>query len=84
MVVALFYSNFNATAPRWIPSIFGVAALPLPFVFYIAAVYDAPMFARWQRILKAIVVTIGSVIVTVGGYLIFFSTGLVILEKLRH
>jgi hypothetical protein len=82
MVAALFYSDLNATSRRWIPSIFGLAALPLPFVFYIAALYDAPLFARWHRILKASVLTLSSVIVTVGGYSIMFYTGLLIEEKL--
>jgi len=72
----------DALSRRWIPGAFGASALLLPFVCYIAAVDDAPIFARWNRILKASVVTLSSVILTVGGYLIFFFTGLLFSPKL--
>ena len=67
---------FDSSPHRWIPGTFAVAALLLPFIGYIVACYDAPLFARWSRVLKASVLTVSSVVVTIAGYLGLFMAGL--------
>ena len=81
MIACVLY--FDSSSHRWIPGAFAVAALLLPFVGYIVACYDAPLFARWSRVLKASVLTVSSVIVTIAGYLGLFMAGL-LLEKVRY
>ena len=66
---------FDSSPSRWVPGAFAVAALVLPFVAYIAAIYHAPLFAKWPRTLKAGVLTVLSIVVTIGGYLVFFTAG---------
>jgi hypothetical protein len=80
MVAAVLY--FDSFSRRWIPGVFAIAALLLPFICYIAAVYDTPVFARWSGALKAGVLTLSSVIMTIGGYCILFFTGLFIQGKI--
>ena len=80
MVAAVLY--FASSPRRWLPSVFAVAALLVPFVCYIAAAYDAPFLAKWSRILKASVLTLASVIVTIGGYCVLFFAGLLIKGEL--
>ena len=76
MVAGFLY--FDSSPRRWLPSIFGVAALLVPFVCYIAAVYDAPLLAKWSRVVKASVLTLFSVVVTICGYCLLFFAGLLI------
>ncbi len=80
MVSAVVY--FDASPRPWIPGVFAVAALLPPFLCYIAAVDDAPLFVKWPRILKASVVTLSSVILTVGVYVGLFVAGYAIEGKL--
>lgn len=80
MVAAVLY--FDSSPHRWIPSICAIAALLPPFVCYIAAVYDAPFFARWSRTAKAAALTLSSVVVTIAGYCVLFFTGLLIQGKI--
>ncbi len=74
MVACLIYFD-SAKSHRWILDVVAVAALLVPFIGYIAAVYDAPIFARWPRILRAGVFTLCSFAFTFGGYLTFFLVG---------
>jgi hypothetical protein len=74
MVACLIYFD-SAKSHRWILDVVAVAALLLPFIGYIASVYDAPIFARWPRAIKAGVFTLGSFVLTFGGYLAFFLAG---------
>jgi hypothetical protein len=74
MVACLIYFD-SSTSHRWILSVIAVAALLLPFIGYIAAIYDAPLFAKWPRVLKAGVFTLSSFVFTIGGYLMFFLAG---------
>ena len=76
MVAGVLY--FDSSPRRWIPGAFGVAALLLPFVGYIAAFDDAPLLTKWSRIVKASVLTLASVAVTIVGYGVLFLTGLLI------
>ena len=71
---------FDPSPHRWIPSAFAVAALLLPFIGYIAAIYDAPFFMKWPRILKAGVLTLLSVVFTIGGYVAFFIAGALVYD----
>lgn len=70
MVTAVLY--FDPSPREWISSTFAVAALLVPFIGYIAALYDIPLLARWPRILRVAVLTLLSLLVTVGGYCILF------------
>ncbi len=74
MVAAVLY--FDSASRRWIPTVFAVAALLGPFFGYFAAVYDAPLFAKWSLTLKACVLTLSSFVVTIGGYWVLFFAGL--------
>ncbi len=67
--------SFDSSPYRWVPSVFAVAALLVPFVGYIAAGYDAPVFARWSPILKMTILTLSSLLVTVVGYTIVMLAG---------
>jgi hypothetical protein len=79
-VAAVLY--FDSSPQRWIPSLCALAALLPPFVCYIVAVYDAPLFARWSRALKAGVLTLLSIVLTIGGYCALFFIGLFIQGKM--
>jgi hypothetical protein len=70
MVGMIYY--FDSSPHRWIPALFALSALILPFIAYIAALYDAPVFAKWPRTVKAAFLTFCSVVVTIGGYVLFF------------
>ncbi len=70
MVAAALYSD--SSPRRWIPAAFAVAALLVPFVAYIYAVYDAPFFVKWSRILRASVLTLLSASFTTIGYITLF------------
>ena len=63
---------------RWIGDIFTVAALLPPFICYIAAFYDAPLFAGWPPVLKTSVLTVSSLILTWVGCVILGITELLI------
>jgi hypothetical protein len=65
-LACLFY--FSSSPHRWIP--FAVAGLLLPFIGYIAALDDAPFLMKRPRILKASVLTLSSLALTFGGYII--------------
>ena len=65
-LVCLFY--FSSSPHRWIP--FAVAGLLLPFIGYIAALDSAPLLTKWPLILKASVLTLSSLTLTIGGYII--------------
>ena len=73
MVAALLYSD--SSPHRWIPSVFAISALLVPFISYIASVYDAPLFVKWSRVLKAAVLTLCSFVCTIIGYLVLFIVG---------
>jgi hypothetical protein len=91
MVACLLYFD-SSSSHRWVLSVIAISALLLPFVGYIAAVYHAPLFARWSRLfcwhwwlilnirrwraLKMLVLTSASVVVTIVGYVAFFILGL--------
>jgi hypothetical protein len=70
MVSGLLY--FDSSPHRWIPGDFALAALLVPFIAYMAGVYNAPLLWKWSRTLKAAVLTLVSVIATIGGYTVFF------------
>jgi hypothetical protein len=59
---------FSPSPHCWIPV--AVTGLFLPFIAYIAAFDDAPFLTRWPRILKASVLTLSSLALTIGGYII--------------
>ena len=52
----------------WVPLTFFVAALLGPFVTYIAALDDAPLFSQWPRVVKTCVLTLSSIVATLVGY----------------
>jgi len=54
---------------RWIADIFTTAALLPPFICYIAAFYDAPLFAEWPTVLKTTGLTVSSLILTWVGFI---------------
>lgn len=76
MVGALLY--FDSSPHRWIPSVFAVSALLVPFISYIASVYEAPLFVKWSRVAKASVLTVSSLVCTIAGYLVLFTLGLLV------
>jgi len=74
MVSALLY--LDSSPHRWLLNALAVAALLVPFIGYMAVVWDAPLFGKWSRILKAGVLTLASIFATVGGYTLLFVGGL--------
>ena len=82
MLVAAAVLYFDSSLCRCIPRVCAIAALLPTFNCYIAAASDAPMFARWSRALKAGVLTISSVVLTIGGYCLLFFVGLFIQGKI--
>ena len=90
MVSGIVY--FDSSPHHWIPSVFAVAALLVPFIGYIVTVYHAPLFARWSRlfhwrwwlilnlrrwrVLKMLVLTSASIFITISGYVALFFLGL--------
>jgi len=80
MVAAVLY--FDSSPRRWLPSLFAVAALLVPFVCYIIVVYDLPVLAKWSRIVRASVLTLSSIVVTIAGYTVMFLADLVIRGEL--
>jgi hypothetical protein len=72
---------FNSYALDVLASVCAVAAMVLPFVGYIAAAYDAPLLAKWPRALKTSVLAILSIVVTLGGYIVFTTCGFLIRGK---
>jgi hypothetical protein len=71
---AIFYDDRSAN----ISSAFIAAALSLPFVGYIVALYDAPLFAELSRILKATALATSSLVLTIIGYAVLFLAGIMI------
>ena len=62
MVAAGFYFvDSNDSNP------FLIAALLVPFIAYVAAVYDALLLARFSRVVRASILTLSSIVVTFGG-----------------
>jgi hypothetical protein len=70
---ALYYDRFPNLSNAFI-----AAALSLPFLGYIAALYDAPLFAKWSRGSKGMVLTVLSLVLTIAGYVALFLTGIMI------
>ena len=65
----------ESSSHRWIFGLFILAAVIVPFIGYIATLYQAPLFGKWSRTLKAGVSTLASLIVTIGGYTLLFNAG---------
>ncbi len=68
--------HFDSSPRRWLPGSFAAAAMLVPLIGYIAAVYKAPRFGKWSRVLKTGVLTLLSILATMCGYTLLFLLGL--------
>lgn len=71
MVVVLL--TYNSSPHSWIP---GLLALPVPFTGYMLLWYKISLFARWQRTLRAVVLALGTFVLTMGAYASFMIGGI--------
>ena len=58
----------------WLFGVLTVAALLVPFVGYIVALYSSPFLGKW-RVLRVLLLTLFSFAVTIGGYLWLYRSG---------
>jgi hypothetical protein len=82
MVAAVLY--FDSPRRVWLPSLFAVSALLVPFIGYIAAIYNAPILAHWPRVARAFVLTLASALATLGGYYVLFAAGSLLMGRLGY
>jgi hypothetical protein len=76
MIAAILH--FDSSPQRWIPACFAISALLLPFVSYIAVLYDAPLLMKFSRYLKAGVLTVVAFVATFVIYAALFIAELII------
>jgi hypothetical protein len=74
MVSAVLY--FDSSPHHWMFNAFAIAALLVPFIAYVVMAYKIPMFNKWPRPVKAGVLTLASIFLTVAGYTLLFYAGL--------
>lgn len=77
--------SFNDSTWQWLPAIFSISYWLVPFVGYIVALYQAPVFARWPPILRTAFLTVFSLAGSlVGGIVIFLCLPMIGIPIMPH
>ena len=86
LVAALLYLDsrpFESKPPRWIPNSIAIAMLLIPFISYVLVAFNAPIFQKWSRTRKTIILPIFSFLLTIAGMQVWMGAGLIIQINLR-
>lgn len=76
--------RWENTELGWLAGICFFTSLVGPFIGYILALYDAPMFSSLSRVVRMVCLTLLSIGATFGGTILIFVLFVILGVPLRH